>query len=136
MYKFVKFLCCIFVCLLTSCEKDNDATYSEPTIEYDYYVRYEADITTGGLASGYRDIYYTVNTENGAKKFVSTNRTFNQTFGPVKKGFLTDISVDASNVNNSSCNVRIYVSRANEPFALKASNDAKTKVSTSYKIDY
>lgn len=136
MYKLLKYLCFILLCLLTGCEKDNYTTYSEPTIENDYYVRYEADITTGGLASGYRDIYYTVNTENETKKFVSTDRTFNQTFGPVKKGFLTEISVDASKVGNSSCNVRIYVSRANEPFALKASNDAKVKVNVSYKIDY
>lgn len=136
MYTHLKYLSFILIWMLTSCDKDSNTIFSEPQNENDYYVRYEATVTTGGLPYQYIEIYYNVTTEKGIQKFVSTERTFNQTFGPLKKGFATEISVDASNVPNSSCNVKIYVSRANEPFALKATNIAERAVNTSYIIDY
>lgn len=121
MKKFFSFLMAALMLLgsgvlMTACEDEN----SEPSVA-DYYVQYKAG-----------SMYYlnkvTVATENGKKVYSDyKSSSFNKTFGPVRKGFMAEISVG---VSNSS--VEIYVSRGNEPFVLKATGSGGAK----YKIDF
>ena len=121
MKKFFSFLMAALMLLgsgvmMTACEDEN----SEPSVA-DYYVQYKAG-----------SMYYlnkvTVATESGKKVYSDyKSSSFNKTFGPVRKGFMAEISVG---VSNSS--VEIYVSRGNEPFVLKATGSGGAK----YKIDF
>lgn len=118
----------LFSIMLYSCDDNKE----EPA-NAEYYVKYEATITSSKVSNS---IKYTVNTESGIKTFTS-GKSFSQTFGPVKKGFTASISVDATSLYSvDNTNVKIYVSRRNEPFALKANNSGDKTVSTTYTIDY
>ena len=113
--------------VLCGCSNDDD-------LSADYYVKYEATVTSqyGG------SIKYTVNTETGSETFES-GKSFSQIFGPVKKGFQASITADSKALNYvSNSNVKIYVCRGSEPFALKANNSSSIGkiVSASYTIDY
>lgn len=127
-----KYLIFLFIISLTiilcGCENNKE---DEPS-NVDYYVKYEANVKTVYVTNS---ITYIVNTESGLQTF-KTSTSFSQTFGPFKKGFETSITADASILSQADCNVRIYVCRGSEPFALKASNAGGKKVSASYTIDY
>lgn len=130
MSKYIK--CLLFISLtlvLWSCGDDNEP--NNPSSNAEYYVKYEATVSSNKIG----DIKYTVITETGPKTFTS-GKSFSQTFGPFKKGFNASIFADASSLYSVSCNVRIYVCRGNEPFALKANNSGGKQVSASYVIDY
>lgn len=129
----LKFVLFIFLSLiLCNCQDKNETEPIIPTPNDDYYVKYEADITSVYIGNS---IKYTVTTENGKQTFVS-GKTFTQTFGPVKEGFVASITADASGWEQAYCYVKIYVSRNNEPFALKANNSSSKMSSASYTIDY
>lgn len=114
--------------LICSCSKSDDGTPSE---EANYYVKYEAVNKTKHIGDVSEII---VNTDQGSKSYIS-DRTFSETFGPVKKGFTAKIVCnDRTGVNSVS--VSIYVSVGKEPFALKATNTASQTVSASYTIDF
>lgn len=117
--------------IVFGCGGDNDDEPNTPGSVAEYYVKYEASIVS------YRNgtVKYTVNTETGEKIF-SSGKSFSQTFGPVEKGFHASIKVDAKNVVGASSNIRIYVCRGNEPFALKANKSGESTVSASYTIDF
>lgn len=99
----------------------------------EFYVKYEAAVQSRYITNS---IKYTVNTENGSQTFV-TGKEFSETFGPFKRGFFATIAVEASDLYDSpQCEVRIYVCKGAEPFALKASVVEKNNATVSYTIDY
>ena len=115
---------------LSSCNKDKDKV--EMGISDEYYVKYV--IKGNGTYIYFSD--FSVNTDQGNVSFSGYQyHSWNQTYGPVRKGFRASVSV------GSSVTVEIYVSKNNGPFALKASksggNSSLTpNISQSYTIDF
>lgn len=108
---------------LSSCKKDETETATND----DYYVKYA--ITGNGTYIYFSD--FSISTDQGNKSFSGYQyRSWNQTYGPVKKGFNASVSVKSSLVT-----VEIYVSKNNSPFALKASN-AGSNSQVLYIIDF
>lgn len=113
---------------LSSCEKHE----TTPVTNDDYFVKY-------AIAGNGTYIYFSnfsVNTDRGNKSFSGYQyHGWNQTYGPVKKGFRASVSVTSSYVT-----VEIYVSKNNGPFALKASKSGNgsptSNTSESYTIDF
>lgn len=132
----------IFPLLMVSCGGDDidepDMPTGQPSqndTKAEYYVRYDATISTSKQST----FKYSVSTDSGSKTFETEAHTFSETFGPVKKGFIASIFVDASNLSyaaNCSCVVKIYVCRGKEPFALKATASGDKTATTSYTIDF
>ena len=115
---------------LSSCNKDKDKV--EMGISDEYYVKYV--IKGNGTYIYFSD--FSVNTDQGNVSFSGYQyHSWNQTYGPVKKGFRASVSVGSSLVT-----VEIYVSKNNGPFALKASksggNSSTSNISQSYTIDF
>ena len=115
---------------LSSCNKDKDKV--EMGISDEYYVKYV--IKGNGTYIYFSD--FSVNTDQGNVSFSGYQyKSWNQTYGPVKKGFRASVSVESSLVT-----VEIYVSKNNGPFALKASksggNSSTSNISQSYTIDF
>jgi len=107
---------------LSSCNKDKDKV--EMGISDEYYVKYV--IKGNGTYIYFSD--FSVNTGQGNVSFSGYQyHSWNQTYGPVKKGFRASVSVGSSLVT-----VEIYVSKNNGPFALKASKSGDN----SYTIDF
>ena len=122
MNKFLKittvFLAIFFT--LSSCEKDE----TETTTNDDYFIKYV--IKGNGTYIYFSD--FSVNTDHGNASFSGYQyHSWNQTYGPVKKGFRASVSVQSSYVTTE-----IYVSKNNGPFALKASKSGDN----SYTIDF
>ena len=118
--------------ILMGCSKSSDYEPSNSTADVDYYVKYEAVVKS---VYSTNNISYTVAVDNQIQTFKS-GKSFTEIFGPFKKGFVASITADASNLSIADCDVRIYVSRGNEPFALKANKSGGKRVSVSYTIDY
>jgi hypothetical protein len=109
----------IILISLSSCNKDK----VEMGLSDEYYVKY---VLKGNGTYIYFNAF-SVNTDRGNVSFSGYQfHSWNQTYGPVKKGFRASVSVD------SSVTVEIYVSKNNAPFALKASKSG----SNSYTIDF
>lgn len=135
MYKCLKYILFISMSMVfCGCGDESEDEPQLPPPNSIYYVRYEATVTSPYPYIG-NNITYSVTTPNGLRVFES-GKSFSQTFGPMEKGFNTSITADASTWSSAGCNVRIYVSRDNEPFALKASNSGDRKVSVRYVINY
>lgn len=116
----------IFSILLTlsSCDKEDfDHTDGVETND-NYYVKYIIHCTYPLIFSN-----WTVTTPEGnyTKNGYQT-RQWEQTYGPVKKGFRCAVTV-----GNGTPDIEIYVSKNQEPFALKV---IKTGNSASYTIDF
>ncbi|MCP9751201.1 hypothetical protein [Ferruginibacter sp. HRS2-29] len=116
----------IFIAL-SSCKKDDKAATND-----DYYVKYV--IKGNGTYAYFSN--FSVNTDQGNRSFSGYQyRSWNQTYGPVKKGFRASVSV-----NSSLVTVEIYVNKNSGPFALKASksgsNSSTSNISQSYTIDF
>ena len=109
---------------LSSCKKDETNTTTNNTTNDDYLVKYV--IKGNGPYIYFSD--FSVNTDQGNVSFSGYQyHSWNQTYGPVKKGFRASVSVESSLVT-----VEIYVSKNNGPFALKASKSGDN----SYTIDF
>ena len=99
-----------------SCDKEDiDNSNDTTTVANDnYYVKYV-------ISSIYPYIFsnWTVTTPDGnyTKNDYQT-RHWEQTYGPVKKGFKCDVQV-----KNGQPTIEIYVSKNQEPFSLKASKE-------------
>ena len=92
-----------------------------------YYVKYTA-LAYGGV--GYENARIesvTVETETGSKTIEPNVKSWEETYGPVSKGFKAKIQA-----TGASKTVRIYVCRGEEPFVIKAEGSS----STSYTIDF
>ncbi len=108
----------------SSCNKDamknNEAA--------SYYVKYV--ITGNGTYGHFSD--WTATTPQGTY----TNngyqtRSWNQTFGPINKGFKCEVQI--GNYISGAPSIEIHVSKNQEPFALKVT---KTGSSASYTVDF
>lgn len=117
----------VIISLLTiftfsSCDKD-DMDNIETEISDNYYVKYV-------ISSNYPSIFsnWSVTTPEG--KYTRNSyqtRRWEQTYGPVKKGFKCEVQV-----SNGEPTIEIYVSKNQEPFALKTTKKGK---SASYTIN-
>ena len=114
--------------MFLSCKKDEtetSITNDNYSITNDnYYVKYK-------ISSNYPNIFsnWSVTTPQG--NYTKNNyqtRLWEETYGPVKKGFKC-----VAQVQNGIPTIEIYISKNNSPFALKASKSGGT---LSYTIDY
>lgn len=137
MSTYLKLAIVFLVFALSGCVKNNEDEPDNPSstpssdVEYAYYVKYESAVSSIYIG----EIFYTVNTDKGVQTFQS-DKIFSEVFGPVKKGFKATIRADASRLHVANSEVRIYVCRGNEPFALKACKSGDKAVSVTYTIDF
>lgn len=111
---------------LSSCNKDEPSINNndETSINDNYYVKYVISTTYPRIFSN-----WSVTTPEG--KFTKNNyqtRYWEQTFGPVKKGFYCDVRVE-----NGEPTIEIHIAKNQEPFALKSTG---TGSRLSYTINY
>ncbi len=102
---------CFCVFILTSCEEPNNGSIGTPEDSSFYYIKYEVESYSGTNV-------VTINTDTGEERFsLRPNRSYSEIYGPVSRGF------EASIKNQASITTRIYVSKNNGPFALKANGE-------------
>jgi len=107
----------------SSCKKEDEKTTND-----EYYVKYVVKCSQGRWYVS----SFSINTDNGTVGFSNYKSTsWNQTYGPVKKGFKTFVTADSSFPT-----VEIYVSKNQGPFALKASKTGTGSASASYIVDF
>src|SRR5690606_31770056 len=116
----------LFILTFSSCSKEK--TDNNDTVNNDnYYVNYK--IKAPGPYGRFSN--WTASTPDGT---YSNNgyqtSSWNQTYGPVKKGF--NCRVQIGNYQGGTPTIEIYVSKNQEPFALKTT---KTGSSASYTIN-
>lgn len=114
------------VSTFSSCKKEDN---NNDTVTNDnYYVKY---VINGNGTYG-RFSNWTATTPQGV---YSNNgyqtRSWNQTFGPIKKGFKCEVQI--GDYISGAPSIEIHVSKNQEPFALKVT---KTGSSTSYTINF
>ncbi len=102
----------------SSCNKE------ETTTNDNYYVRYVISCSYPLIFSNWS---VTIPEGKYTKNDYQT-RQWEQTYGPVKKGFKCEVKV-----GNGEPSIEIYVSKNQEPFALK---ENKTGNSASYTINF
>lgn len=130
--------------MFASCSKDEDDLSQLPDNssteqeEVRYYVKYE--VNNSFPLSVYCDRKIVVATDEGEKSFVwnnskTTNVKWESTYGPVGKGFQTDLRSTCSS-SLGTIHARIYVCREKEPFVIKAEGSHSQSVSLQYKIDF
>ena len=129
------FLLIVFSSSFYSCDEDEkfvrlpEEKEEEKVEVAEYYIKYVAHsenryISITGV---------TVATDRGTQSFnYSSNarKNWEQTYGPVKKGFKASIKVDGNKIGN----VEIYCCRGSEPFTLKASRSGSGLLQ--YTINY
>ena len=107
----------------SSCNKE-EVDNNETVINDNYYVKYVISCSYPKIFSN-----WSVTTPQGEyTKNGYQIRHWEQTYGPVKKGFKCEVIV-----GNGKSTIQIYVSKNQEPFALKTT---KTGKSASYTIDF
>ena len=128
MKRFLWVLLCV-VPLFLGCEKDSEKEV------YEYYVRYEYSLTSSSPMGGvqYNNKIISINTDSGVINVTTYANSYTETIGPVKKGFDASITVKYDGSSGGTTNLKIYVARGSEPFALKATST--NTVSASYTID-
>ena len=122
----------VLLTLLTfsSCTNEEPSpsnTQQETETDANYYVKYTA-LAYGGV--GYENARIesvTVETETGTKTIEPNVKSWEETYGPVSKGFKAKIQA-----TGASKTVRIYVCRGEEPFVIKGEGSS----SASYTIDF
>ncbi len=109
---------------LSSCSKDVMDPGEESDKKDNYYVKYVISVSYPKIFSN-----WSVTTPQGnyTKNNYQTRR-WEESYGPVKKGFKCEVRV-----GNGEPNIAIYVAKKQEPFALKTT---KTGKSASYTIDF
>ena len=117
---------CAFTVLLalSSCDKDEIDNKDKIETNDNFYVKYVIHCNYPLIFSN-----WSVTTPEGryTKNDYQTRR-WEQTYGPVKKGFRCEV-----HVGNGNPDIEIYVSKNQEPFALRTT---KTGNSASYTIDF
>ena len=117
----------------TNCSSDDSEVpsteeESKPVEKVDYYIKYIVkSVSTMKINS------VTVSTDKGSSTLEFKNKSsWEQTYGPVAKGFTASISV-----KGYTSTVEIHCCRGQEPFALKAIKNGQTSnPSLEYTIDY
>ena len=129
MKRFLWVLLCV-VPLFLGCDKDSEKEV------YEYYVRYEYSLTSSNQFVGVQrsNKVLSINTDSGVINVTTYDTDYTETIGPVKKGFDANITVKYDGSSSGTTNLKIYVARGSEPFALKATST--NTASASYTIDY
>ena len=127
--------------MFASCSKDEDPVIVEESARY--YVKYE--VTTTTQKEGV-NVSVTCKTDKGIQTVadeVTQTKTFSWegTYGPVSKDFMTNLTCGITengslNVHEGIIHARIYVSRATEPFVIKAERTSTGTLTLLYKIDF
>ena len=118
MNRVIGILTAIFMIALLSCNGDDKETVidkDETVINDNYYVKYVISCSYPHVFSN-----WSVSTPDGT--YTRNNyqtRRWEQTYGPVKKGFNCSASVRNG---NPSIAIEIYVSKNSEPLALKTTS--------------
>ena len=108
----------------SSCDKEDNNIVNNDN----YYVKYVIDAP--GPYGRFSD--WTASTPNGTYSNTGyQTSSWNQTYGPVKKGF--NCHVQIGHYQGGTPTIEIYVSKNDEPFALKAN---ATGASLSYVINF
>ncbi len=118
----------------SGCNKNNETNNDE------YYVKYEVKSFT--IYTG-NTLYVSINAEDNQNKNFTTycNSPWEIVIGPVKKGFVSNLSVNEndSNFGHLTLHTQISVSKNSSPFALKqidGSDIPRTSAQINYTIDY
>ena len=101
---------------------------------HDYYVKYTVSL----VGQNYPRIEYNVSTDQGVQTFYTTEHSFEKVYGPVKSGFVANINFDCSELKGYAGaygSATIEISRDNEPFSIKATEQYKTNINLTYKIE-
>jgi|26BtaG_2_1085354.scaffolds.fasta_scaffold00362_4 hypothetical protein len=117
----------LIIFTFSSCDK-KEIDDNRPQINNNYYVKY---IIKGNGTYG-RFSNWTATTPDG--NYTNNGyqtRSWNQTYGPVKKGFKCEVKI--GDYISGTPTIEIHVSKNDEPFALKAT---KTDRTASYTIDF
>jgi hypothetical protein len=107
----------------TSCKKEEKVTNNDS-----YYVKYV--INGNGAYGRFSDWTATTPQETYTNNGYQT-RSWNQTFGPIHKGFKCEVQI--GNYISGAPSIEIHVSKNQEAFALKVN---KTGSSASYTVDF
>lgn len=122
--KALKLISVLTILIFFSCKKEE--TNNSVTND-NYYVKY---IINGNGAYG-RFSNWIVTTPQGTFTNRYQTSSWNQTYGPVKKGFKCEVQV--GDYISGAPTIEIHVAKNNEPFALKVTN---TGSSASYTINF
>lgn len=124
---FTLIISALTILTFSSCSKE-EMNNNKPEISNNYYVKY---IIKGTGAYG-RFSDWTATTPDGkySNKGYQT-RSWNQTYGPVKKGFKCEVQI--GKYISGAPVIEIHVSKNEEPFALKVTETGRT---ASYTIDF
>ena len=122
MKKYLFLLLMLSSVLVFSCGKSDDTKPDVEEIKEFYYVKYEASVSTSHIPT----TYITVNTDSGINEF-EVAKTFEEIFGPVSKDFRAEIDVESKGAGWAETTARIYISKNNSPFALKAYKNVRQK---------
>lgn len=109
-------LCFLVSFLFSSCSKEGMSADSDR-----YYVKY---VIIGNGTYGHFS-NWTATTPNG----IYTNsgyqsRSWNQTYGPVKKGFKCEVQI--GDYIGGAPSIEIHISKNDEPFALKVTKEGRS----------
>lgn len=112
----------------SSCDKAEMRNKDENGLSDNYYVKY---VIKGYGTYGRFSNWTATTPEGGYSNTGYQTRSWNQTFGPVKKGFTCKVQI--KDYISGAPTIEIHVSKNQEPFALKTT---KTDRSASYTIDF
>lgn len=139
-YKLAIAICAIILSIsFVSCNKDEpNKNNPQQTEDTRYYVKYEIDMPSK-WTNTVKKIKYV--SEAGEKTFSTENKSWEATFGPLKKGDRLYLIIESQNQNEydyvqSYNKARLYVSREKEPFVIKAESEGRCDLSLKYTIDF
>ena len=125
MNKLSTFLLSLFACLLLACEKEpNEGAHAGTVVNNDeYYIHY---IVSANYPYIFSNVHYA--TEHGEGSFLNyQTRGWNETIGPVKKGFSAWVRAD-----NGTSTCKIQVSKNGSAFATKATGSNRASFTINY----
>lgn len=126
-----------FVISFIACGSDEPKVPEQTENTY-YYIKYEIDMPSKWYNT-VKDITYV--SEKGEQSFSTTEKSWEGTYGPLKKGSKVYLKIKSNSPNEYSyvqsynC-ARIYVSREKEPFVVKADDEGRKDLMLTYIIDF
>lgn len=138
------FLLMLPLFLLAGCSKEDDNPaddYDDKTEEAVYYVRYEVSMPLEYIPSYPHPKEVTYIDEEGEQSFETMESSWSATYGPFRKYTKLYLNVIAGGgvIKVNDWYARLYVSRNNHPFVIKAEDSAEdgaSSLSLSYTIDF
>lgn len=103
-----------------------------------YYVKYELEMPSK-WTNTIKKITYA--SEKGRQEFNTTEKSWEGTYGPLKKGDKVYLTIKSNNPDEynyvqSYNKARIYVCREKEPFVVKAEDEGRKDLTLVYSINY